>query len=284
MNWLLETEVFGEGEIEAMSAEIERHGHVVKTIPHAVSLVNIGNFRDLAYTIFGHDEPVIFYGSLGLAGMIRRHCEWVPGVWCDLQKYRCSSYYPSFGYYLLNEDYEMLPFGELGRKARHLFERFNDSESCNKAKLLFIRPDSAFKIFGGQVVTWKDWGNNLKLLNYNDSVSPNEIVVVSSTKKIASEFRLVVANGKVVSGCRYIENDEIDHGPMPENVREFGDSVINGFSPEPVWVLDIAIEDGERMSVVEINAFSTSGLYCCPMEPIIKAASEAAQREWESVR
>ena len=70
---------------------------------------------------------------------------------------------------------------------------------------------------------------------------------------------------------------------MNSDVVRFASEVAGGWEPDPIYVIDIC-ESESRMYLLEINAFSTSGLYDCDVKPIIEAAGDLAMEEWESVK
>ena len=56
--------------------------------------------------------------------------------------------------------------------------------------------------------------------------------------------------------------------------------VLKDWQPEIIYTIDICLSD-KKLYVLELNAFSTSGLYVCDFKPIIKKASELAIMEWK---
>lgn len=47
--------------------------------------------------------------------------------------------------------------------------------------------------------------------------------------------------------------------------------------PDPLFMLDVGEVDGGELRVIELNAFSCSGLYACELEPVVRAASACAR-------
>lgn len=263
--WLLEAKVFDD-EVLQMVQEIEKQGFSYKIYERIYS-----NEENDIISLFDTNDCVVFYGSLGMAQQIKRFAPWIPGVYCNLSKFECTYYYPFFGDYLLNKDYVMAPFGDILRRKQFLNDLYGES--------IFIRPNSAFKIFTGTVI--KNWNYDLKYISTH-TISSEKLSIVSKPQKILTEWRLVVAKNKVISGSQYIKNDEIEHGLCPDYVMDYGQKVVNevNYEPEPVWCLDVCeIDDGLR--VLEVGAFSTCGLYACPKEPIIREVSKIAWEEWE---
>lgn len=221
---------------------------------------------------FDKDDCVIFFGSLGMAQDVRRKAPWIPGVYCDLPKFECTYYYPRFGKYLLNENYVMLPFGDLMRRKQFLLD------NLGKNGKIFIRPNSGFKIFGGTIL------DNWDLRYLTQRIDPEKLIIAATPENIKYEWRLVVVNNKIIGGSQYIENDEIVHGSCPLFVIDYGQEVIENcnYKPERAWCLDIC-ETGDGLYVLEVNAFSTSGLYETPLEEVVRNVSIAAVDDWKDI-
>jgi hypothetical protein len=60
---------------------------------------------------FNVEECVLYYGSLNRAWEIKTKARWIPGIYCDFDKLKCSYYYPRLHQYLFNQDCIFLPFG-----------------------------------------------------------------------------------------------------------------------------------------------------------------------------
>lgn len=249
--------------------EVKRQGlrcEVIKYLP----------FESGSYDLI-EDSPnscVIFQGSLNLARQLRREKKWVPGVWCDLDNFRCRTYYPYFGEHLLNSDYFFIPVFDLKRRKNELYDMLG-IDDC-----LFIRPDSGFKTFAGRVVRYDEFNSDYEFMSeYSDR---DALAVISSPKPIDAEFRFVICKKKVVTGCIYksdgelvtnnSENEQLDllyALKYAENVAK------TEWEPEPIYVMDICLSNDEY-KLLEINSFSCSGLYGCQLAEVVKAASDLA--------
>lgn len=272
MKWLLESNVFDEN-LLPMLDELKRQGIEYKMAEHMTCL-----HPDRMQALFGGGECVIFYGSLGMSQVVKRHTSWVPGIFCSLPHYECVYYYPRVHKFLLNYDYLMLPFGDMDRKKGMLLDLFGVNGK------IFIRPNSPFKIFGGKVIDSKEWESDIRFVQFY-KVEPEKLVVVSSPKQITHEWRVVVVDNVAISGSQYIKDDEIESGPCPEEVMDYARMVLREveYSPDRAWCMDICRTSNNALYVLEVNAFSTSGLYQCPMEAIVREVSRVSQEEWEEV-
>ncbi len=216
-----------------------------------------------------------------MASIVRKRFPWIPGVWADFPLYNCLHYYSCFGDDLLNSEYAMVPWGDLKRRIDDIAYTFGWAVGIKRK--VFIRPDSSFKTFGGKVVNTEKWTEESQYLCYNNvPILPETLTIVAPVQEIRAEYRFVVVKGQVVAGCRYMLKDEISHGPVDFRLFTDAQDIVDRakYSPEPAWILDLAEGNFDSPKVVEVNAFSTSGLYCCPMEQIVEAVSKAALEEW----
>jgi len=285
VKWLIEKDVFNEN-FDRLSNEIVAQGHSFSVIDY---------MRFLA----GKDDPccdeddcVIFYGSLESMSYLQRNKKWVPGGWCNLPNFRCSKYYAYFGEHLLNKNYMILPIGEIVRRHKFIENMYGIAFPTKAFPFLlchihiegkiFIRPDSGFKEFAGQVI--RAYPFNLKEdLGYGEFFNdPSLLVIISSPKKIEREWRLVVCEKKVIAGSQYKIDGELEvEKNCPKEVIDFGNKVAsNKWEPDPIYVMDIGQCNGE-VSLIELNAFSTSGLYDCDCAIIVKEANKLAIKEWQ---
>jgi hypothetical protein len=273
--WLLENKVLAsaceEGEPHPLIDELNRQQmpYMLYESPVVGDSSFLGAFDQL--------DCVIFYGSLMMAQQIRREASWIPGVYCNLPCYECTYYYPRLGSFLLNNNYIMLPFGDIERRRAFLLE------TIGKDGQFFMRPSSGFKIFGGQIMDLKNWERDMMVLRHYQ-VDPERVVVVSPPQEITTEWRTIVVEDRVICGSQYVKNDEIEHGPCPEEVLQYANFVVKqtDYRPDRVWCLDVC-ETKDGLSVLEVGAFSTCGLYACPMEPIVREVSKVAFEEWEEM-
>src|SRR5690242_1652464 len=65
-----------------------------------------------------HSVPTLAYGSIEFAKAVRN--DFYPGRWCDWTALRCEHYYANLGTLLFNDDYIILPVGEVRRRQKLL--------------------------------------------------------------------------------------------------------------------------------------------------------------------
>ena len=269
--WLLEEDVFEE-DLTPFFEEIAKQGMEVSMISYSMD-------DSVFLNLWDPGDCVIVHGSFQLIQRVKEKAAWIPGVYFNLPRFKCTYYYPRFGKHLLNEDYAMLPFGELLRRKEFLADTFGYLD-C-----VFVRPDSGFKTFSGKVAQLNDWEKEVERFGFYD-VQPEELVLVSRPQfGLQKEWRLVVADSKVISASQYKANEKYDVTPdVPQDVTDFGQRVLDDVSyhPDHVWTMDICETSEGDLRVLEVGSFSGASLYVAPKEPIVREVSLIALEEWDS--
>lgn len=270
VKWLIEQDMFDE-DLDSIRRAITKLGMEYKMFKY-LPFVEEQNFEKYYSPV----ECVIVYGSINLTKIVSRSIGWVPGVWCNRENLKCTSYYNALGKYLLNDEYVMLPYGELIRSRDFLFKVFG-------GEALFMRPDSPFKCFAGTTVTKHHYKENIEALGFYD-VTPNELVVVSSAKKLREEWRLMIIDGRVVAGSQYREDTWFKaRENFLDEVGVFAGEIAQAYVADKAFVVDIARLPTGELKLIELNSFSSSGWYLADKEAIVEAAAELAIREWEDI-
>lgn len=265
VNWLIEKYIFDEN-LDTFKAVFNKHNIKYKVFEYFP-------FMDInCSSLFKDDEIVIFYGSLNLARELRKHAKWIPGVWGNLHNLKCTTYYNHYGEYLLNNDYVMLPYGELLRKKEFLFNVVGEND-C-----LFVRPDSGFKTFTGTVIRRDSYEADVKQLGFYD-VDCSNIVIVSKPKNIYEEYRMICVDKQIVTGCMYKLNKKEHYSKeVPQEVFDYASKVADTWQPDNCFTIDVCrTDDGYKL--VEVNSFSSSGFYQCDIEQIVVNANKMALKE-----
>lgn len=275
-NWLIDGDMF-EGYRDELLAAIHDQGHQAKLV-YAPSPPFRWDDVGCSYReTFPQDECVISHGDIELVTRIQEEQRWVPGAFATVENFYCSAYARGFGKYMLNQDYIMLPFGELARCKDFLFD------TLGRDGRIFVRPDSPLKLFTGQVVTKDTFSADLEFMSFYEF--PQEsIVVVSTPKDIVKEWRFVVANKQVIAGSQYKDGENLDYqsdyGPEAFDLAQAiaaGDN-----QPDPVWVLDICQLSDHSYHLLEIGGFSFADLYACNKTDVVAAVSTVAESVWKA--
>jgi len=270
VGWLLDAGVF-EDYHDELAAAIIRHGYLVKSVrrprpPYSWDDVTPG-YRG----VFPKDACVIAHGDIDLIQRVKRDNRWQPGAFATIENFFCSRYFPQLEPWLLNRRYSILPFNELPNQSGRLFAEYGDNGH------IFVRPDSPLKDFTGQLVSQAAMQQDLEYLAFHE-FSKDSLVVVSSRQTILREWRLVIANGTIVAASQYKEGNTLIAipGTVP-GVHSFAQRVLGtGFSPDPVWVMDICETASHDYKIVEIGGFSFANLYACDKDDVVSAVSEVA--------
>lgn len=273
MNWLLDADMF-ERYRDDLVAEIKALGHEVKLI-HPPKPGYSWDDEGCSYRkTFPADACVVTHGDIDLCTRIHREERWRPGVFATVKNYLCSNYFCHLGEFLLNSDYVMLPFGELERCKEFLFQMIGVEGT------IFVRPDSPLKLFSGQTASHDTFDADLEVMGFYD-FPHNSLVVVSSPKQIAVEWRFVVADGLVVAGSEYMREGKFD--PLPgfdPEARSLAAKVAEAYQPDPVSIVDICQTSDGKYHLLEIGGFSYADLYATDKGAVAGAVSDAAIKIW----
>jgi len=265
--WLIEANVDGLP-TEPLQNEIRRRGltaHIVKHLPSMTAPRNIAGCETLPI-----DACVVFRGSLRLMRCIQETRRWRPAGWCAFQNLACSTYYAYFGDFLLNREYALMPVGDAVRLADSLFARYGKND------LLFVRPDSVDKSFNGSLVDRHSYPATLA----GAAFDPSTLILIANPKSIAREWRLIISNGKVLTGSQYAAAGNAQSvAGVPQEVATFAAQVLEqvAFRPDPLFVADVCdSEDGLR--ILELNSFSCSAHHAADLAIVVDEASTVASR------
>lgn len=275
IGWLIDADMFPRYRDELVTSICEC-GHEVALV-HAPQPPYRWDDLDCSYRRkFPKGSCVVAHGDIEFVTRIARERWWTPGAFGTVENFACSSYYSHFGRFLLNQDYVMLPFGELSRRRDFLFR------TVGVDGRVFVRPDSPLKLFTGQVAARDTFDGDLEFMGFYEFPA-SSMVAVSSPKTITEEWRFVAVNRRIVAGCRYKLGGEmnLDPGYEPAALDLAATIAESEYQPDPAWVLDICQTADGRFHLLEIGGFSFADLYACDKPAIVEAVSEAASRAWE---
>lgn len=234
-------------------------------------------FDGMDWSFLPTDRPVVAHGSIAAIRNLLKGCNgkhFYPGAWCDWEALTCHSYYTYWGKYLLQKDYGFYPLGELPRLKDYFYKLHGET--------IFVRPDANNKEFTGEVISEKNFDVWYRKTTYNDPPA-TMMCVVSKPAKIEAEFRLIMADGKVVAGSKYRNEHVIDYDPYyPEAMIPFAEEVCKVWQPHPIFCLDIA-ETPEGFRVIECGSVNCAGYYSANLRPIIESMAKIAEREWKDI-
>lgn len=278
VGWLLDASVFDTYHDELADA-IVRNGFEVKSINRPNPPYGWDDTEGAYRKAFPAGACVVTHADIDLVTRVLRDACWVPGAFANVGHFFCSHYYPHFRKYLLNNDHAMLPFSDLSKRSKELFDQFG------RDGRMFVRPDSPLKLFTGLVVSQESFEKDLEFMAFYE-FPVESLVVVSSPKSIAKEWRFVVADQQVIAGSEYKEGETlIARAEVNGSARTFAEAILNtGFSPDSVWVMDICETTDHEFHLLEIGGFSFSNLYACDKDAVVNAVSRVALSIQESAQ
>lgn len=210
---------------------------------------------------FKSNECVITHGTIQFCKQIEKAYGkiWVPGLYFNDNVKTFTAFASHIGEDLLNSDFIILSLSEFKRR---------------KMKNVFIKPLSGLKEFVGQIASWHDQLSSVE-------IDPTTLCVISQPQEIKAEFRYVIVNREVITGSEYRWDNVLD---VRRDTLPVCDELANKvakmqWQADLVYVCDIASTDNGP-KVIELNAFSSSGLYACDTYKIVEAVSKIAWAEY----
>lgn len=273
LTWLLDSKCYDEN-LPELKDELTRQG--IKYITGEYSSFGEPIKWDGSFNLFGdiflNPNPRLYfvYGSLQFAKKMRCIGPRVH-TWCNLEQFGCNYYYPRLSKFLFNQEHAFLPYGELIDKEEWIFKTFG-VDDC-----VFMRPSSGFKEFTGQVYEKRYWKGMIELSN--TQIQPEDLVVVATPQDIAAEYRVIIGpNGPITSSMThmnrklYVAKIDLFEKRIYNYISGVLDKII--YEPDPFWVMDIACDFKDNLSVLEVNSMSCSGFYACDLSKIVAAIKE----------
>ncbi|MBL4684684.1 MAG: ATP-grasp domain-containing protein [Nannocystaceae bacterium] len=253
MLWILERDTYGAGS-HPLEAAVKAAGYRLRSWDDAWARETPPKF----------EGGVLFHGSLGVAAEIAERGQWAPGAFCNRAAFRCSRWYPAAARWLLHDDCLATTVRALSADPIPVAGALADASGA-----VFVRPDCPLKPFSGRVVQLE--GLTPASLDhgfYYDDL--DEPIVVSRTQALGAEWRFVVCEGVVVTGCQYEADGRqaVAASVLPAALA-LAQQIARAFTPpDPVFVLDLVHSDA-GLKLLEINPFSGADLYACDHEKIV---------------
>jgi hypothetical protein len=266
--WLIEADVFGRS-FEPIKAEIRSQGMVAEIVQPRAFLNGV--VPRIAGRALGESDCVVFSGTYPLMRHIQLHHRWVPGGWCNAEQFDCRRYYPFFGKHLLNSECCIVPIDDALARTDALFEQFGEQGE------VFLRPCPVEKIFTGRCVERDSFVLALQSARYSQCQ-----VLIARPRPMDREWRVVVADGRVLAGSQYRKGGQVLVTPdCPGEVRSYVEGLLAAteWRPDPIFLMDVCESVGE-IRLLEVNSFSCSGLYQCDPVAIVTWVKNCAIEEW----
>ena len=228
---------------------------LVKVVPFVGELVPEPQIPD--------GEMVFCSGSYSMRHAAKKN-GWFPGVF-DLEGVAHHPYLNQWSQHMLNDDAVFSTFENVMWVAEENFW-----------KEFFLRPLQDSKVFAGNVFSideYNEWRTKVVVLEEDDGTSlrRDTKVLVSSPKKIHSEFRFFIVNRNVVTASQYKSGNQVLYSTcVDEELIHFANARAAEWNPADAYCLDLArTPDGIRF--VEINTINSCGLYAADVNRLLQA-------------
>ena len=180
------------------------------------------------------------------------------GVFCNLDELDACNFY------------SRLPYSSLGRNFACV--KMKDVYQTMPSDNFFIKASKFGKRAGSHVISLN------KIPYYTDKykVDEDEMMLLAAPVNFTSEYRVIVKEDKPLVACQYKSHGKMDEQELTPDKEDsilnwVYENVINYYTPKcKLYVIDIGLIDGSKMSVVEMNSFSSSGFYKCDLPRLFK--------------
>ncbi len=269
--WIVENFTNG-SDVNDLIVEIKKQGFELQLI----GAKNHFKYDDINY----NNQCIIFHGSITMTDIIKKQLNTCfPVVWLTKENYRCSKYYLPLKHLLFNDNHEITTVSNLKSAKFDYYRRFG------KEAMIFIRPDVGDKTFTGQLVDLqyfdRIWDNNI-VCNAKD----DDLVIVSTPKTINGEWRFIVNkyDGIIAYSTYQYQGLRTYIPSAPQGAIDKCNEVLTvGYHPDSVYDVDICEDADGNFWLLEINSFSSAGMYECKKDLIVKRVSEIAEMEYSHV-
>lgn len=140
----------------------------------------------------------------------------------------------------------------------------------------FIRPILDSKSFSGEVMDWGNfswWRDRIASLTPEDNatVTLETDVMICKKKEIWREYRTWIVDKKVVTASVYKTGRRKHYDSLvDQSIIDFSERMANIWSPDRVYVLDVA-DTPEGLKIIEINNLNSAGFYAADMNKLVIA-------------
>jgi len=260
MHWVIQNNLYREHNHQILMDTVKRYG-----IPH--TLVELSSLSDVLTPEINVDGLIYCCGSVKLS-RIARNRKWAPGSFLN-ENHRFEKWVEHWGQHMFNAD---AVFGDLGTVVPPLDGEF------------FIRPCEDTKSFSGKCFylhEFSKWRQRMlesgceyidsNFVRHKHEAKADTKVMLSPVKKILSEFRFFVVDGKVVTssqykmGGKYYTNSCVD-----PYLTDYAQAMVDIWQPARAFVIDIFNSElGPKIG--EINNINCSGFYDCDVSKLVEA-------------
>jgi len=214
------------------------------------------------------NQPMIFHGSLETACRLSQIPSFKPGSFCNDRAFDCKTYYNFLQKYLLNDTWNFISLVEFVNNPDIYLSKLGIKDK------FFARPTSCLKHFSGRILNRQ----NLSFESFDYGYyydNPNIDILLNPVKKVLEEYRFIVVDNQVITGCQYSSENREGLNIKPEKyIYDYINGVVNNIeAPESLYVMDVC-NTPEGLKVIELNPFSGADLYSCNLNKLVQILSE----------
>lgn len=224
------------------------------------------------------NECVVIYGSIQFVNRLKNQgLVYSPGAYGFSKQNNCSNYFPKIPKeYLLNFPYALTTWAELKRSKDYYKQLFFNTQ-------LFVRPNKGTKAFPGQGIYYYMWDETIAEIERSSGVTEESLVLIGNHKNISKdEYRFVIVDKKVISGSMYSWDRKSADGYSKE-AEELAQKIADlDWQLDSAYTCDIAIAP-TGPKVIELNSFSSAGLYSCDRVKVIEAINKIALKDYNEI-
>lgn len=269
--WIIESGIFDEdGVCDRIKSVLDSRGCPSRLIKYC----SFGG--SLHEDIDGLDDAcVVGLTSLNACKTISRAKKrWYPGFWCDWNNLSCRMYYSYWHEWLLNKDAIFLPYRVIIERKDELYDQFGGD-------VLFIRPDSNDKLFSGEPVSRQNFNSFVVMMEQYLAEQESPMCVVGPCKTITNEYRLLMSDGKYITGSKYRDEKGLYSSThIPDAAVELAERAAQKWSPHPIFVLDIA-DTPCGCAILECGSVNCAGIYDADLEKWVDEVNRQAVLDWK---
>jgi hypothetical protein len=216
-------------------------------------------------------EMSFFQGSIQLYRKLRAETPARPLGWMTDNSYKCSVYYPYFQNFLFNNQHCFVGLGTLKKEKWFFYSVFG------KDALIYVRPDAGDKLFTGRLLDLIDFDKFFDPISSESAAKNNDLIVVSSPKNIRGEYRFIIKGKEIVAHSTYLYMGQRTCIPsVNPKAAELCKKILKtvDYSPDPVYTIDICEDKDGECWMLELNSFTSAGLYGADKHQIVKEISK----------
>jgi hypothetical protein len=158
-----------------------------------------------------------------------------------------QNYYSTLNIPLLNNNAEYYPV--------------RDNLKRSFLEPMFIKPSRDQKAFNPGILLPTSTIESFIMDQLHEDFYLDEIAIIAPIKKIYSEYRFFVVNGKVITGSMYRFNGKLNiDSRIPSIMMDAAKEYATLYQPDRVFTMDLA-DTPVGIKIIEYNCWNASGLY-----------------------